>query len=106
MLKTGMHKAAEVVRLELVRFRTGKATTALLDGIRVDDYGSPQQLSRSEMSGYLDVPTLHRAAVRKEHGGAGLKSHSRRKPGSEPDQDADIVRIPIPALNEERRREL
>ncbi len=40
-----MHKAVEVVRQELVKIRTGKATTALLDGIKVDYYGTPTALN-------------------------------------------------------------
>ena len=40
-----MHKAEEVVRQELARIRTGKATTALLDGIKVEYYGSQMALS-------------------------------------------------------------
>ncbi|MCK5571605.1 MAG: ribosome recycling factor, partial [Bacteroidetes bacterium] len=53
-----MHKATEVVRLELVKIRTGKATTALLDGVKVDYYGSMTQLSHIANLGVVDIHAL------------------------------------------------
>jgi len=45
-----MHKAAEILRQELAKIRTGKATTALLDGVKVDYYGTPTHSIISPMS--------------------------------------------------------
>ena len=53
-----MHKAVEVVRLELVKIRTGKATTALLDGVKVDYYGSLMSLQQVANVSVLDVHTI------------------------------------------------
>jgi ribosome recycling factor len=101
-----MHKATEVVRQELVKIRTGKATTTLLDSIRVDYYGSPQQLSHIGNVGVLDVHTLTVQPYEKSMVEPILKAIQVSNLGLNPIKDADIVRIPIPALNEERRREL
>ncbi len=53
-----MLKAVEVVRQELVKIRTGKATTALLDSIKVDYYGTMTQLSHIANVSVMDVHTL------------------------------------------------
>jgi len=101
-----MHKASEVVRQELVKIRTGKATTALLDGIKVDYYGTPTALAHIGNVGIQDVHTLTVQPYDK-----GMLDHIQKaiqsaNLGLNPQRDGDIVRIPIPPLNEERRREL
>jgi ribosome recycling factor len=53
-----MKKAVEVVRQELVKIRTGKATTTLLEGIKVDYFGTPMQLSHIGNVGVADIHTL------------------------------------------------
>ncbi len=101
-----MRKAVEVVRQELVRLRTGKATTALLDGIKVEYYGKLMPLSQM---GNVSIVDIHAITVQpwdktvldeisKAILGANL--------GLNPVKDGDVVRVPIPPLNEERRREL
>jgi ribosome recycling factor len=101
-----MRKAVEVVRQELIKIRTGKATTALLDGVRVDYYGSMQQLSHIGNVGVLDVHTLTVQPYEKSMVEPILKAIQAANLGLNPIKDADVIRIPIPALNEERRREL
>ena len=101
-----MHKAAEVVRQELVKIRTGKATTALLDGIKVDYYGTPTALQHIGNVGIADVHTLTVQPYDK-----GMLDHIQKaiqtaNLGLNPMREGEIVRIPIPPLNEERRREL
>jgi ribosome recycling factor len=101
-----MKKAVEVVREELVKIRTGKATTVLLDGVRVEYYGSMVPLHQVAN---LSTPDVHSitvqpweknmlAVIDKAILGANL--------GLNPINDGNIVRVPIPPLNEERRREL
>lgn len=101
-----MHKAADVVRQELIKIRTGKATTALLDGVRVDYYGTLQALSHIGNVGVLDIHTLTVQPYEKSMIEPIVKAIQAANLGLNPMKDADIVRIPIPALNEERRREL
>jgi ribosome recycling factor len=101
-----MRKAAEVVRQELVKLRTGKATTTLLDGIKLDYYGTQTPLSQIGNVSVADVHTLTIQPWDKSMIDAIVKAVQTANLGLNPVADADIVRVPIPALNEERRREL
>lgn len=101
-----MHKAVEVVRQELVKIRTGKATTALLDAVKVDYYGSMQQLSHIGNVSVADVHTLTVQPYEKSMLEPVVKAIQQANLGLNPIKDADVVRVPIPPLNEERRRDL
>ena len=101
-----MHKATEVVRQELVKIRTGKATTALLDGIKVDYYGTMTQLSHIANIGVADIHTLTIQPYEKGMLDDTQKAIQTANLGLNPIKEADIIRVPIPALNEERRKEL
>ena len=101
-----MTKAVEVVRDELAHLRTGRATMALLDSVRVDYYGTPTPLQQVANIGIADVHLITVQPwdksmvhpVEKAILGAGL--------GLNPINDGNIIRVPIPPLNEERRKEL
>ena len=93
-----MKKAVEVVRDELTRIRTGKATTVLLDGVKVDYYGSMVPLNQTANVSTPDVHTISVQPWEKGMIAANL--------GLNPVNDGNVVRVPIPPLNEERRREL
>jgi ribosome recycling factor len=104
--ETKMHKALEVVRQELVKIRTGKATTALLDGLKVDYYGTMTALNQV---GNVSVADIHSLTVQpwdKSMLDHIIKAIQTANLGLNPIKDAEMVRIPIPPLNEERRREL
>jgi ribosome recycling factor len=101
-----MHKAVEVVRHELVSLRTGKATTALLDGVRVDYYGKMMPLSQLGSVSVADVHTIVVQPWDKSMLDKISKAILSANLGLNPVRDGDIVRVPIPPLNEERRREL
>ncbi|MCC6395782.1 MAG: ribosome recycling factor [Bacteroidetes bacterium] len=101
-----MHKATEVVRQELVKIRTGKATTALLDSVKVEYYGSSMALNHVANVGVVDI---HMLTVQPFDKGAMepiMKGIQAANLGLNPIKDADVIRVPIPPLNEERRREL
>jgi len=101
-----MQKASEVVRQELVKIRTGKATTALLDGIKVDYYGTMTVLYHI---GNVSVADVHALAVQpydKSMLEPVTKAIQTANLGLNPIRDGEIIRIPIPPLNEERRKEL
>lgn len=101
-----MHKAIEVVRQELVKIRTGKATTALLDAIKVDYYGTPTALAHV---GNLSVSDIHTLVIQPYEKGMVdhvAKAIQTANMGLNPMKDGDVVRVPIPPLNEERRKEL
>lgn len=101
-----MHKAAEVVRQELVKIRTGKATTVLLDGIKVDYYGTMTPLSQVGNVSVADIHTLSIQPWDKSMLDPIQKAIQVANLGLNPVKDADLIRVPIPPLNEERRREL
>lgn len=101
-----MHKAAEVVRGELVKIRTGKATTALLDSIKVDYYGTMTPLAHLGNVSVSDVHTLTVQPYDKGMLDPIQKAIQTSNIGLNPIKDAEIIRVPIPSLNEERRREL
>ena len=101
-----MKKAVEVVREELIKIRTGKATTALLDGIKVDYYGNLTALNK--IAG-VSTPDVHTIAIQPwEKSVIPLieKAILQANIGLNPANDGTIIRVPIPPLNEERRREL
>jgi len=101
-----MHKATEVVRQELAKIRTGKATTALLDGVKVDYYGTMTQLSHIANIGVADIHTLTIQPYEKGMLDGIQKAIQTENLGLNPIKEADIIRVPIPPLNEERRKEL
>ena len=105
-IKRRMERAAENIKGELSRIRTGKATTTLLDGIKVEYYGSIVPLKQVANIG---TPDIHLITIQpwekgmlKEIEKAILKSEL----GLVPTNDGNIIRIPIPKLTEERRVEL
>lgn len=100
-----MDKSVETLRGELTKIRTGKATTALLDGVRVDYYGTPTPLNKLGNVAVLDPHTLSvqpydRAAIALID-----KAILTADLGLNPVNDGQIIRVPIPPLNEERRRD-
>lgn len=101
-----MKKAVEVVREELVRIRTGKATTALLDTVKVDYYGSMVPLKQVSNVSTPDVHTVSVQPWEKGMIGPIEKAIQSANLGLNPVNDGNIVRVPIPPLNEERRKEL
>lgn len=101
-----MRKAVEVVREELVRIRTGKATTALLDTVKVDYYGSMVPLKQIANVSTPDVHTISVQPWEKTMMGPIEKAVQSANLGLNPTNDGNVVRVPIPPLNEERRRDL
>lgn len=101
-----MERSIEAFRKELGKVRTGRASFSLLDGVKVDYYGTPTPL---QQVGTLSVPesrlitvtpwdTKMIGPIEKAIQGSGL--------GLNPSSDGKSVRIPIPPLTEERRKEL
>ena len=104
--RAGMDKAMESTRREFSSIRTGKATTALLDLIRVDAYGTSTPLNQV---GSVAAPEPRLLTVTPWDKGltAAIEKAIRESDlGLNPASQGGIIRIPIPALNEERRRDL
>lgn len=104
--RTRMEKAVEDFRRDLAALRTGRANVALLDHIRVDYHGTPMPL---QQLGTLSVPEPTLILVAPwDPGAAALIDKAIRTSdlGLNPVTDGKVVRVPIPPLTEERRKEL
>jgi ribosome recycling factor len=101
-----MHKAVEVVRQEFVKIRTGKATTALLDGIKIDYYGAHSPLTQVANVSVKDIHTISIQPWDKTMIQPIEKAIIAANLGLNPIADANGLRVPIPPLNEERRKDL
>ncbi len=101
-----MKKAVEVVRQEFVKIRTGKATTALLDGIKVEYYGSMMPLNQVATVSTPDIRLITVTPWDKAMISPIEKAILAANLGLNPTNDGTIIKVPIPPLNEERRRDL
>jgi ribosome recycling factor len=101
-----MSKAIEHVRNEFVKIRTGKATTNLLDAVRVDYYGNPTPLNQIANVSTPDYHTITVQPWDKTIIPQVEKAVLNANLGLNPSNDGSVIRIPIPALNEERRKEI
>lgn len=101
-----MKKALEGVRREMAGIRSGKASPALLDTVRVEAYGQPMPLNQV---GQVSAPEA-RLLVVQPYDRSLVKAVSRAIQqadlGLNPTDDGTVVRVPIPTLTEERRRDL
>ncbi len=104
--KSRMDKSLESLRQELTKIRSGKATTALLDGIRVDYYGNQVPLNQVGNVSVLDAHTLSITPWEKQMVQIIDKAILEANLGLNPISDGTNLKIPIPPLNEERRKEL
>ena len=101
-----MKKAVDHIAAEYVKIRTGKASIGLLEGIKLDYYGTPTPLNQV---GNISTPDYHTIAIQpwdKSIMPAIEKSILNSNLGLNPTNDGSLIRIPIPPLNEERRKEL
>ena len=104
-LLTAIGKAHEVLRRDMGKLRAGRANANLLDGIRVDYYGTPTQLSKMAN---ISVPEPRLITVKpwdKSQIKAVEKALRESDLNLNPQPDGDIIRIPLPPLTEERRKE-
>jgi ribosome recycling factor len=104
--KQAMDKAVEAVKREFSTVRTGKATTALLDLVRVDAYGSEMPLNQVASVAAPEPKLLTVQPWDKTLLKAVEKAILTSDLGLTPSNDGNIIRLPVPPLTEERRREL
>jgi ribosome recycling factor len=100
-----MDKTLEALRSELAKVRTGKATTALLDGVKVDYYGSLTPVNQVANVTVLDPHTLSITPWDKAMVQIIDKAILEANLGFNPISDGTNLKIPIPALTEERRKD-
>jgi len=105
-LKNEMEKSIDALEKEFSRVRTGRASVSLLDGVRVDYYGTPTPLNQLATISIPDPRSIviqpWDASVLKEIEKAIQKADLGLTPGN----DGKIIRVAIPPLTEERRKEL
>ena len=101
-----MEGAVEALRREFNTVRTGKASPALLDTVRVDAYGSKMPLNQVASVSTPEPRLLLVQPWDKGLMGEIEKAIRTSDLGLNPANDGNVIRVPIPALNEERRREM
>ncbi len=101
-----MHKSLDALKADLAKVRTGRAHTGLLDHIMVDYYGTPMPILKVANVSLLDARTLGVSPWEKKMLGVIEKAIRESDLGLNPATQGDVVRVPMPSLTEERRREL
>lgn len=99
-------KTIEALKKDLSRIRAGKASAALLDGILVNSYGTQSPLNQVASVSVPDARTIVISPWDKSILGEIEKSITKSDLGLNPQNDGKIVRLSIPPLTEERRKEL
>ncbi len=101
-----MGKSVEALKVDLGKIRTGRAHTGLLDHIHVDYYGSSMPLSQVAGVSLADARTIAVQPWEKKMIPVVEKAIRESDLGLNPATTGDVIRIPMPALTEERRRDL
>jgi len=101
-----MHKSLEALKTDLGKVRTGRAHTGLLDHVVVDYYGTPTPIPKVANVSMLDARTLGVSPWEKKLLAVIEKAIRESDLGLNPASQGDMVRVPMPPLTEERRREL
>ncbi|QKE41020.1 MAG: ribosome recycling factor [Ferrovum myxofaciens] len=101
-----MAKSVETLKADLAKVRTGRAHAGLLDHIRVDYYGTPTPLSQVASINLVDARTIGVNPYEKKMGAVIEKAIRESDLGLNPSSQGDLIRVPMPSLTEERRRDL
>src|SRR5574340_780830 len=101
-----MQKSLEALKLDLGKVRTGRAHTGLLDHITVDYYGAPTVINQVANVGLADARTITVAPWEKKMLSAIEKAIRNSDLGLNPVTVGALIRVPMPPLTEERRRDL
>ena len=101
-----MHKSLDALKTDLGKVRTGRAHTGILDHITVDYYGTQMPLNQVANLTLIDARTIGISPWEKKMGAVIEKAIRDSDLGLNPSAQGDLIRVPMPALTEERRREL
>ncbi|MCX7143439.1 MAG: ribosome recycling factor [Proteobacteria bacterium] len=101
-----MNKSLEALKADLGKIRTGRAHTGILDHITVDYYGTQMPLNQVANLTLIDARTIGISPWEKKMGAVIEKAIRESDLGLNPSSQGDLIRVPMPALTEERRREL
>ena len=102
----GMKKAVDAFKRDLQKIRTGRANTSMLDGIKVDYYGTPTPVNQVATVQVVDARLITVKPWEKNMLGVIDKAIRASDLGINPVADSELVRLPIPPLTQERRRDL
>ena len=102
----GMKKAVDSFKRDLQKIRTGRANTSMLDGIKVDYYGTPTPVNQVATVQVVDARLITVKPWEKNMIQVIDKAIRASDLGINPVADAELVRLPIPPLTQERRKEL
>ncbi|MFL6662664.1 MAG: ribosome recycling factor [Rhizobacter sp.] len=103
---TKMHRSVDALKTELSKVRTGRAHPGILDQVHVEYYGSSVPISQVANVTLLDARTISVQPWEKGMGAKIEKAIRESDLGLNPSAQGDLLRVPMPALTEERRREL
>ena len=101
-----MHKAVEATRNEFAKIRTGKASPALLDSVRVNYHGASMSIKQVATVNTPEARMITVQPYEKSMIAEIEKAILKADLGLNPQNDGSLIRIPIPPLNEERRKDL
>jgi len=102
----GMKKAVDSFKRDLQKIRTGRANAAMLDGIKVDYYGTPTPVNQVATVTVVDARLISVKPWEKSMLPVIDKAIRASDLGINPVSDSELVRLPIPPLTQERRKEL
>ena len=101
-----MHKSLDALKTNLAKIRSGRANPGILEHIQVDYYGNPTPLSQVASLGLADARTINVQPFEKTMVAVVEKAIRDSDLGLNPASQGTVIRVPMPALTEERRREL
>ncbi|AUA57588.1 MULTISPECIES: ribosome recycling factor [Achromobacter] len=101
-----MAKSLDTLKINLGKIRTGRAHTGILDHVQVDYYGSPVPVGQVANVNLVDARTISVQPYEKQMAGPIEKAIRESDLGLNPISMGDTIRVPMPALTEERRRDL
>ncbi len=101
-----MKKSLEALKLDLMKVRTGRAHTGILDHVMVDYYGSPVPVNQVANVSLIDARTIGVQPYEKNMAGKLEKAIRDSDLGLNPANMGELIRVPMPPLTEERRRDL
>lgn len=104
--ETKMHQSIEAFKHNLTKIRTGRANPAMLDSVQVDYYGSMVPITQVANVALLDARTISVQPWEKGMGAKIEKAIRDSDLGLNPSSMGDLIRVPMPPMSEERRKEM
>ena len=101
-----MDQSVEAFKHNLTKIRTGRANPALLDSVHVDYYGSPMPINQVANVSLLDARTISIQPWEKGMGAKIEKAIRESDLGLNPSSQGDLIRVPMPPMSEERRKDM